>query len=332
MPVPAAPLPPGLGEAFSHAEALRAGASPGRLRAKDLDTPFRGTRLRTRTAAQPDSATPARSEDPYAQDRAQRDRVMRHVRAFATIMGPDTFYAGRTAAVVLGAPVDHGRDLEVAVSAPRRAPRRRGIRGIKVMPAFASVRVHDGVRITSPASTWAMLGAELTVRELVILGDYLVRTPRDGRGVPRPEQQLATIAQLRSAIAAGARAGVGRLRAAVELIRVGSFSPLETDYRLSAGEAGLPEPELDVVIRGADRRLLGISDAVYRAQRTIVEVEGDHHRTSRGQWDRDIEKYAAYAAEGWEVVRLTGRTVRDDPARGVAIVREVLLRRGWSAG
>ena len=72
---------------------------------------------------------------------------------------------------------------------------------------------------------------------------------------------------------------------------------------------------------------IGITEFVYRRQRVVVEVEGDHHRTSRAQWNRDIDKYAAYAAEGWEVVRLTSRHVRGGQA--TPIVSQVLRRRGW---
>ncbi len=73
--------------------------------------------------------------------------------------------------------------------------------------------------------------------------------------------------------------------------------------------------------------MLGITDLVYPAQRTIVEIEGDHHRVSRAQWERDIAKYAAYAAHGWEVVRLTAGHVRGDAPSGARIVASVLRRR-----
>ncbi|MNT96280.1 hypothetical protein D3C72_2383360 [compost metagenome] len=75
---------------------------------------------------------------------------------------------------------------------------------------------------------------------------------------------------------------------------------------------------------------MGISELVYRDQRLVVEIEGDHHRVDRKQWDRDIDKYADYAAAGWEVVRLTSTHIRGDSSRATAIVRAALLRRGWS--
>ena len=229
----------------------------------------------------------------------------------------------------IAAHVAAGGDLEVGVVAPRRAPRRRGIRGVKVDAALVAVRTHAGLPVASPASTWAMLGAALSVRDLVRVGDAIVRVPRDARGVPMPHERLATVAQLEAALRAGRRRGAGRLREALALVRVGSSSPLETDFRIDAAAAGLPEPELDVEVRDRRGRLLGISEIVYSRFRTVVEVEGDHHRTSRAQWARDIEKYAAYVAEGWEVVRLTSLHIRGRDPRAVGIVAAVLRRHGW---
>jgi len=108
------------------------------------------------------------------------------------------------------------------------------------------------------------------------------------------------------------------------------MSPLETDTRLETRAAGLPESELDVEIRAAaGGRLLGISDMHYRAYRVLVEVEGDHHRTDPAQWARDIEKLAAYAAEGYETVRVTAAQVRTHPDKAVALIRAALIRGGW---
>jgi hypothetical protein len=316
------PLPIELGATFTRAEALAAGMSPSRLRAGDLDSPFYGVRsTRSRT---PEFA------GPLAGDRSERERVRRLAEAFSRVQGAGTFFAGRTAAVLLGASLPHGTDLTVGVLAPGRAPRGRGVRGVKVSPHLVSLVSLDGLVLSSPASTWAMLGRELTLRELVIVGDAFVRIPRDAHGIPQPHRQLTSIPQFLRAIEAGPRAGIGLLREAARLIRVGSSSPLETEFRLDVQAAGLPEPDLDVEIRDRSGRLVGITELVFSAFRVVAEVEGDHHRTDRRQWDRDIEKYNAYTALGWEVVRVTSRHVRG--GNGVARLREVLLRRGWRAG
>ena len=173
----------------------------------------------------------------------------------------------------------------------------------------------EGLRVASAASAWALLAEELRVRELMVRGDAIVRIPGDHRGRTRPDRALATIDQLERAAAAGRRRGIHHLRRALDEVCTESASPLETEFRLDAGAAGLPPAELDrEVCDGAGRRL-GISEFVYPEWRVVAEIEGDHHRTSRRQWERDLAKYAAYADAGWEVVRLTGAQVR----RGTAV-------------
>jgi hypothetical protein len=314
------PLPDGLSSTFSVADARAARVSSGRLQASDLDAPFHGVRQMAEDAASDD--------DPSIDDIARRSE-QRKIQAYASVMRPHAFLAGRTAGVHLGLSVGPGSLLEVGALAPAHAPRGRGIRGIKIAPHLVNVREHAGVRTADAASTWAMLGGELSIRERVALGDQVVRIPRDRRGTLMPGGQLGTIADLTKMVAAGRRRGIARLREALPLIRVGSASPLETDFRLDAATAGLPAPELDVEIRDERGTLLGITEIVFPGYRTAVEIEGDHHRTDREQWNRDIDKYASYAAQGWEVVRLTSAHVRGADRRGVGIVQSVLQRRGW---
>ncbi|MFT4052152.1 MAG: hypothetical protein QM677_07890 [Microbacterium sp.] len=269
-------------------------------------------------------------DSPLARDRAVRAAVMRRVAAYEVVRRPHAFYTGRTAVAIYARLFDddHGEGpLEVAVLAPARAPRCTGVHGIQIAPGLTSVRSFGGLPVASPASVWAGLGGELGERDLVRLGDALVRVPRAEGGLPVPRAQLATIAQLRAAADAPRRMHRGTLDAALARVRVGSMSPLETDYRLDAQDAGLPEPVLDLEIRDASGRLLGIGDAAYPQLRVVAEIEGRHHRTSDAQWERDIEKYAALAAAGWEVVRVTGRSIR--AGRAAALVGTALRRHGW---
>lgn len=323
MPITPRPLPAELADAFTCRGALAAGATQRRLRAQDLETPFRGVRLRAPSGAEIEDAVP------LALDRALRAEVLRRAGAYALLMSPAAFFRGATAAVIHGLGVPHGPELWVGVPPPHRAPRRNGIHGVKLAPSQARIIERHGLRVTDAASTWATLAGRWGERDLVRIGDAAVRVPRDDRGRPRPEARLATIDDLRAAALVPGRRHRAALLRALDRVRVGSMSPLETDFRLDAEDAGLPEPELDVEVRAESGRLLGISDLVYPEYRTVVEVEGDHHRTTRQQWNRDIEKYAAYAAQGWEVVRLTSAHIRGWQPQAVALVRGALLRRGW---
>lgn len=337
MPVRPALLPASLGDVFTCRSAMAAGVGRRRLRAGDLAAPHRGVRLRA-------SAVPL-AIDGDEIDRAAivHDLVLQRVRAYAAVMPADAIVTGRTALALYRLPLERGDDesiagdllmrgiehLHVGVFPPGRPPRARGVRGTQLSRGLTGVRMLDGVAVTSPATTWAMFGRTLDVPSLVRLGDAIVRIPRDDRGRPLLDQQLATVDQLRAAASVPMRRGRTTLLDALERVRVGSASPLETDWRLGAEDAGLPAFELDVEIRDRGRRLLGIADAAHRGSMTIVEVEGDHHRTSRAQWNRDIEKLAAYVAAGWEPVRLTSAHIRGYVPRAPGMLRDVLVRRGW---
>ncbi|MCT9820591.1 endonuclease domain-containing protein [Microbacterium sp. W1N] len=319
MPTPPHPLAPGLGDAFTVAQALAVGHTASRLRARDLDKPYRGAR---RVVTPPAPAAP--HDAPLARDRAERERVVRAARAYRPVMPPGAVFVGRTAAVLWGLPCAHGDELHVGVFAPRHGVRRPGIRGVKLSPRLVGTCTLERMPVADPASTWAMLGAELSVRQLIVLGDAVVRIPRDQRGHPQPAQQLCTVAGLRAAAEAPRRRHRDRLSTALDGIRVGAMSPLETDFRLVTVAAGLPEPDLDVEIRDERGYLIGIADAVYPRERVIVEVEGDHHRVSRTQWQRDIEKHAAYGAAGWRVVRLTSAHISGPHPLAPALLRAAL--------
>ncbi|MEH3090283.1 MAG: hypothetical protein PGN24_12075 [Microbacterium arborescens] len=341
-------LPPTLGDAFSRATASALGVSPKRLRAGDLEIPFRGVRRRVAgTTVAPDDVP---DTDPLAVDRARARRVISDARAYATIMHSDAFFCGRTAAILHGTGIGGGvgvgfggsgggsgggrcdvaDELEVGVLAPARAPRRRGIRGRQFAPVLVEVTTVAGLRLTTPASTWAMLARDAGIVELVRVGDAFVRVPRGPGGTRLRDGALATPEQLALAARAGRRVGIAKLTSALSLIRVGAMSPLETDCRLALTSAGLPEPVLDLEIRDGAGRLVGIADAAWPAHRVIAEVEGDHHRTSRRQWNRDIEKHAALVALGYEVIRLTASHIRGPRPAAVALVGDALRRRGWS--
>jgi hypothetical protein len=94
-----------------------------------------------------------------------------------------------------------------------------------------------------------------------------------------------------------------RLRAALGQIRVGAASPPETRIRLACVRRYYLS--LDVDVFGVDGRPIGFTELAFPDHGVLVEYEGDHHRRSPKQWQRDIEKHAACVAAGWEVVRPT---------------------------
>lgn len=343
MPRRLPPIPPSLGAQFGRRDALANGVSPSRLRAHDLEIPFRGSRMLKAVGSTASSAGPAEESFDRSPRTFEAERALERFRgralAYANVMPGHSLFIGITAAVFFEIPVPlrtrawdatGDRPLDVGVFAPYRASRAAGVRGAQLTSQLVSVRELGGVRLSSPASTWAMLGTELTLDDLVVAGDAIVRIPRQSSGRRGdPALALATVSQLAAAVSAGRRRGAVVLHEALTLIRVGSASPPETDLRLALLRGGLPEPVLDLDILGEEGEFIGYTELAYPQWRLLIEYEGDHHRTSREQWNRDIEKHARCVALGWTVLRITAAHLYPSPAPAVARIRAGLERAGW---
>jgi hypothetical protein len=320
-----APLPEELGEVFTLAEARRAGVADHRLRGSDLESPFRLVYRRVSTAPAPQVRQSAHAPPEW------KSRHLQLAQAFTKIMDPDSFFCGRTAALLWGLPVPRRSSdaLEVGRLAPLRATRRGSVRGIQVRPGLVELRRHRGLILTSPATTWAMLAAQLSVEELIVVGDAIVFRPRYPGTQRLKREPLGTLDELRETMENGRRRGILRLREAFPQIREASASPPETHMRLRLIDAGLPEPELDFDVRDREGRLLGCSEAAYPEYRLAFEYESEHHRVDRAQWNRDIEKYHDYAEAGWSVIRSTADLLYRRTGEFQRLAREGLLRAGW---
>ncbi|WP_241245951.1 hypothetical protein [Microbacterium sp. 4R-513] len=191
-------------------------------------------------------------------------------------MTPHQFFSHTTAAVIWGLPLPRRvltpAVLDVAVFAPRRGPGSPRVRGHEVAERLAHAQIHEGsgLRVASPASTWAMLGAVLTdPYDLIAVGDAIVRVPRHTDDPPA----LGTIAQLGLAVSAGRRVGIGALRRALPRICTGSSSRPETWMRLALIDDGLPAPapNFDVL---HDGHWIARVDLAYPAFKIAIEYEG----------------------------------------------------------
>lgn len=340
-------IPIGLGAAFGVAAARRAGVTPSRLRARDLDRPFRGARTIPGAQLISDEIEDAARTYPRT---AEVRRVHERAAQYAPVMPTAGFFCGITAAALWDTPLPGGilasgsgadeesahstNDpdiLDVGVLWPHRALRGSGVRGHAIRPELVSTVTHprSGLRLTSPASTWAMLGGQLPhLYDLIAIGDHLVRMQRPPysrpwENVPPP---LATIAQLIAAAGAGRRTGVAALREAVPSVRTGSASRMETWTRLTLVDAGLPEPVLDHDILDRNGRFLARVDMAYPQWKIAIEYDGRHHGEGE-QWERDVDRLARLEAEGWLVIRVTRTLLFAHPETVAARVRAAIARR-----
>lgn len=269
---------------FDVRTARRLGVSDERLRRRDLVIPTRG--LRWHVGVEPIGIARARAVVP--------------------ILGDGAFFSHTTAAELWGLPlpfaIQRDRALHVTTLLPASQMRRPGVIGHRARPDRVDVDERWGVPVSSPAQTFIECGPLLGLHALVALGDAIVTDSRCG----------TTVDDLRRAVAARPRArGIVTLRAAVALVRVGAGSAQETEARLAIIDAGLPEPELQVVIRDEHGRFVGRVDMAYVDDRIVVEYEGDHHRTDRQQWANDVRRYRELERLGWTVLRWTNGDLRD---------------------
>jgi hypothetical protein len=189
--------------------------------------------------------------------------------------------------------------------------RRAGIVSHRGLERRLVVTIH-GVRCTDPLTTWADLAETLTLDDIVVLGDAVVRREGD-----------FSISDLRNVVSSRrGRRGVVRLRDAVSLVRVGSASPMETMARLVFVRGGLPEPELNAAILDDVGGWLATGDFVWREKKVAAEFDGDHHRTDRRQWQIDVARRESVQASGWTYVQLTARSV-SDPIHADRLVRRL---------
>lgn len=259
-------------------------------------------------------------------------RVPRHgdaaaeslVTVYSKRMSPHHFFSHVTAAVIHGLPLpltlQRSPMLHVCTEDPSARHGSRTVVGHHCRPG--SIRVVDvaGLRVASPVDTWCQLSTVLSVDELVMVGDALVRRVKP----------LASMEELRVAVArfAGHR-GARRLRAALEWVRPGTDSPKETELRVLLIRAGLPEPEVNGIIVDRFGVKVATGDLVYRRYRVLVEYDGAQHREDEEQYHWDVDRLDDIMAEDWRVIRINKSHLGGRTPVAIRKVEAALRARGW---
>lgn len=283
------PLTPELGAAFRVGDALSAGHSSSRLRGADLARPHRGVRMRE----------PAPDVPP----------TLAAARGYAPLLRPGDRFSGPTAVALWGAPLpDEAGPLHVTAGAGLTRPRRHGIVGHEGPNAVPDWR--GGLPVSPPALAFLECASTLSLAQLVAVGDYLVLDPRvlDPLDV-RPHIRLDS---LRREMTDATGRSIRLARAAAALVREGVESARETALRLLTHELGLPEPTCGYLVHDRDGRAIGYFDLVWPDHRVIAEYDGDQHRSSRYQYDRDIRRFDRASEAGYRVIRVRARGLGPD--------------------
>lgn len=117
--------------------------------------------------------------------------------------------------------------------------------------------------------------------------------------------------------------GLRQLEMVLDLTDPGAQSPKETWLRLVLIRGGLPRPHTQIPVAGPDG-FIAYLDLGWPKLLIAVEYDGDHHRTERGQYVKDIRRRELLRSMGWIVITVVAG---DRPGDIVQRVRAAMERR-----
>lgn len=293
---------------FTVEQARKAQVSRARSRAPDLRTPNRGIRIPT----------------------AANFDLMETCRAYAAVT-PNGFISHVTAArlhgLFLPSRLEAGMELHISRPIGQVRPRRRNVRGHELVLGQGDVEVFAGVPVTTVQRTLIDLAPLLSVDELVIVIDQIV-CEHHGRCV-RPKFPMVPLSNLSAYIAlhSGGR-GLGNLKAALKLARVGSDSPQETNVRLIIVRSPLPDFEPNIELEDAAGNPLVAPDLACKEYKTCAEYDGGHHFTPEQQ-RRDHDRDFITKSLGWQQVLVNKADMRAGGFVVVTKIARMLVQGGW---
>jgi hypothetical protein len=280
---------------FSRAAAVRAGLAPKLFRGSRFRRIFRGVYVDAEVGLTP------------------------KLRAEAALVPFDktAFASHASAARIHGVPIPTLPDEHVTVL---KAAHRRVLPTIRShLRTGGRIVVRDGVRVSGFAQMFTELAEILSLVDLVVVGDNLVRHER------------ITCAELlefcRSSGLPSARAAA----TAAAYVRDRVDSPMETRLRMLIVLAGLPEPVVNDTVRTADGEPLRRYDLSYPAAKVIVEYDGRHHVEREQNWESDLSRREAIDDDGWRILVVTSRGIYREPAKTLQRIHRLLAARGQPA-
>lgn len=277
---------------FRRGAAIAAGVSPRALRGPGFRTLLRGILV--------DASVPVTPEL----------RVAAALVPFAST----AFASHASAARVHRLPIPTLPDEHVTVLDPDHRRLRAGVQCHVVERGL--VRVVGGIRVSDHAQTFVELAELLTLVDLVVVGDHLVRKGR------------LTVEQLVSYCAGSTLRGARLAREAAAYVRQGVDSPMETRLRMLLVLAGMPEPQVNFIVRDETGHPVRRYDLWYSRSETLVEYDGRQHVEREHQWESDIDRREELDDSGRRILVVTAKGVYRSPERTLLRIHRVLRERG----
>ncbi len=278
---------------FTRRQLIAAGEDPDKLRTVDFHRVMRGVWVRRAGI--------------------DRDTMIRG----ALLIHPKSAFASHlSAAAVHGLPVPDRPFVHVTVF---REKDRRFRPEIKphVTKRRLKVVVRRGIRVTNLVDTFIACAGMLSLVDLVILGDAMVKTFD------------ITADALRRACHASSDYYAGLARIGASYVRDHVDSPMETRLRMLIVLAGLPEPVVNYRIWNDDGTWRRRFDLCYPGIKLVVEYDGRQHADDTDQWESDIERREEFDDEGYRLLIVTARGIFKYPERTLQRIRRQLVLRGY---
>lgn len=289
---------------FRVGTALAAGVGKGSLRSRSLVVPFHGVR-----SVLPEIGTAT----------SANERMLNAAQMFLPRLRPGEAISHTSALLIYGCPIRVGPNLHVTSQPTHARSRVRGVYGHE-WKVPTPVAPFGGIPLALPGTALRQSASDLSLLALVVAIDHL-RRPRGFGGKLPP---LLEVASFSGELLRGHGRGVKQLLRALDLSRDGAESRMETLTRLLLLAYGLDvyfEQQVELV---DGEGTIGRFDLVDTRSRTIVEFDGDHHRTDKAQHAKDLYRLDRAREAGYRVLQFVSGDIIDRPKRTATRVAAAL--------
>ena len=220
-----------------------------------------------------------------------------------------------TAAELWGAIVPSQPLTHLSSPQPGVRSERRGVRSHRLSAHAQAVRFR-GIRLSSPEQTFIDLACVLSLVDLVVLGDSLVKARR------------TTVDRLVRAVNAWCGWGSRPALRAVVYVRKGVDLPMKTRLRMLMVLAGLPEPVVNRIVCDVSGNWDKRFDLCYPELLLVIEYDGRQHADNDGQWDHDLDRREELDDDGWRLIVIRSKGIYAEPHRTLERIADAMRARG----
>ena len=242
-------------------------------------------------------------------------RLRREGRWLAAVLavGPGAALSHRDAAGLHSLRPANHTAIDVTTTANR--PDEPGIRVHRTRVLDArDITTVEGIPVTTVARTLVDLAG-------MVPYDHLTKAIREAERQRTFDLRAihAAMARTRGRTGRGHRALKAAIAECAALEHHHTRSPLEDAFLRLLRNRGLPLPATNAHVEGFE------VDAVWRAQRIAVELDGWTDHQTRRAFEADRQRDAVLLAAGWRVMRVTYRQLTEAPDRVVQTLRRLGL-------